>query len=43
MAKNAFNQRKELLSKNLNKDLKKRIIKAVIWSVAETWTYIHTR
>src|SRR6218665_1606820 len=34
MAKNAFNQRKELLSKNLNKDIKKRIIKAIIWSVA---------
>jgi len=43
MAKNAFNQMKELLSKNLNKDIKKRIIKAIIWSVvlyaAETWTY----
>jgi len=43
MAKNAFNQRKELLSKSLNKDIKKRIIKAIIWSVAlyaaETWTY----
>src|SRR6218665_1232915 len=43
MAKNAFNQRKELLSKNLNKDTKKRIIKAIIWNVAlyaaETWTY----
>src|SRR6218665_456134 len=34
MAKNAFNQRKELLSKNLNKDIKKRIIEAIIWSVA---------
>src|SRR6218665_1923652 len=34
MAKNAFNQRKELLSKNLNKDIKKGIIKAIIWSVA---------
>jgi len=43
MAKNAFNQKKELLSKNLNKDVKKRIIKAIIWNVAlyaaETWTY----
>ena len=43
MAKNALNQRKELLSKNLNKDIKKRIIKAIIWSVAlyaaETWTF----
>src|SRR6218665_1132294 len=41
MAKNAFNQRKELLSKSLNKDIKKRIIKAIVWSVAlyaaETW------
>jgi|SRR6218665_1563672 len=43
VAKNAFNQRKELLSKGLNKDIKKRIIKAIVWSVAlyaaETWTY----
>ena len=43
MAKNALNQRKELLSKSLNKDIKKSIIKAIIWSVAlhaaETWTY----
>src|SRR6218665_2186984 len=31
MAKNAFNQRKELLRKSLNKDIKKRIIKAIIW------------
>jgi len=41
MAKNAFNQRK-LLSKNFNKDIKKRIIKVIIWSVAfyaaEIWT-----
>jgi len=35
MAKNAFNQRKELLSKSyLNKSIKRRIIKAIIWSVA---------
>src|SRR6218665_3306152 len=43
MAKNAFNQRKELLSKTLNKDIKKRIIIAIVWSVAlypaETSTY----
>ena len=45
MAKNALNQRKELLSKSLNKDIKKRIIKArgLVWSGAlyatETWTY----
>src|SRR6218665_2944964 len=34
MAKNALNQRKELLSKSLNKDIKKRTIKAIIRSVA---------
>src|SRR6218665_1015865 len=43
MAKNAFNQRNELLSKNLNQGIKKGFIKAIIWSVAlyaaETWTY----
>src|SRR6218665_969827 len=43
MAKNAFNQRMELLSTNLNKDIKKRLINGLIWSVAlyaaETWTY----
>src|SRR6218665_1538649 len=43
MAKNAFNQEKELLSKNLNKDIKKEIIKAIILRAAlyasETWTY----
>jgi len=33
MAKNAFSQRTELLRKKLNKDTKKRIIKAIIWSV----------
>jgi hypothetical protein len=42
MAKAAFNNRKELLSRRMNKNLKKRIIKTVIWSVAlyasETWT-----
>ena len=43
IAKNAFNQRKELLSKSLNKNIKKRIIKGIVWSVAfyaaETSTY----
>jgi len=43
MAKNAFNQSRELLSKSLNNDMKKRIMKGIIWSVAicaaETWTY----
>lgn len=42
MAKNAFMKRKELLSKSLDLDLKKRIVKTFIWSVllygAETWT-----
>ena len=43
MAKNAFKQRKELLSKSLYKDIKKRILRAIVWSAAlysaETWTY----
>src|SRR6218665_2244047 len=39
MAKNAFNQRMELLSKNLNKAIKERIIKAIIWSVALFFLY----
>src|SRR6218665_1022030 len=43
MAKNAFNLGKQLLSKSLNKDIKNRIIKAIVWSVAlyaaEPWTY----
>jgi len=42
MAKTAFNKKKVLLTKTLSKDIKKRIIKAVVWSVAlygaETWT-----
>ena len=41
MAKDAFNRRKELLSKRMNIDTKKRIVKALVWSVAlygaETW------
>ena len=39
-AKDAFNKRKELLSKSMNKPLKKRIVKALVWPVAygcETW------
>jgi len=40
--KNAFTKRKELLKVGLNRDVKKRMVKAVIWSVmlcgAETWT-----
>ena len=30
MTKDAFNQKKELLNKSLNKDMKKRIIKAIM-------------
>ena len=41
MAKDAFNKRKELLSKRMNIDTKKRIVKALVWSIAlygaETW------
>ena len=42
MAKAAFTKRKELLTKGLDKRIKKRIIKTCVWSVAlygcETWT-----
>ena len=42
MAKDAFNKRKELLTKRFSKSVKKRIVKTLIWSVAmyacETWT-----
>ena len=42
MAKDAFYKRKELLKGKLNNNLKKRIIKSMIWSVmlygSETWT-----
>jgi hypothetical protein len=42
MAKNAFNKRRELITKNINRQLKKRIVKTLIWSVllygSETWT-----
>ena len=42
MAKEAFNTRKELLTKKIRKDIKKRIVKTMIWPVAlygcETWT-----
>ena|SRR6218665_1839856 len=45
MAKNTFNQSKQLLSKSLNKDMKKRIINAIIWSVAPYIgnTYMHRK
>ena len=42
MAKNAFNKRRELFSKRLSKELKKKVIMTIVWSVAlygsETWT-----
>ena len=34
MAKDAFNKRRELLSQRMDRKLKKKIIKAVMWSVA---------
>src|SRR6218665_1175319 len=37
MAKNALNQRKELLSKSLNKDIKKIIIKAIGKKISGNW------
>ena len=40
-AKDAFNKRKELLSKSMNKVLKKRLVKVLVWPVVlygcETW------
>ena len=42
MAKEAFSRRKELLTKRMNIELKKKIVKTVVWPVAlygcETWT-----
>ena len=42
MAKAAFMRRGDLLRGNISKDLKKRMVKALVWSVAlycsETWT-----
>lgn len=44
MAKEAFNKRKELLTKGLSKRLKKRMVKILIWPVVmygcETWTLL---
>ena len=41
MAKEAFSKRKELLTKGLKRDTKKRIIKTLIWPIlmygSETW------
>ena len=42
MEKKSFNKRKILLSKNFNRELKKRIVKTTVWSMTlyacETWT-----
>ena len=42
MGKDAFGKRKELLSRKMSRDVKKKIIKTIVWSVtlygAETWT-----
>ena len=42
MSKNAFSKRRELFSKRLSKELKKKVIMSIVWSVAlygsETWT-----
>ena len=42
MAKDAFNKRKELLTKSMSKRLMKRMIKTLVWPAAlygcETWT-----
>ena len=42
MAKYAFNKRRELLTQRMDRKLKKKIIKAVVWSGvlygSETWT-----
>jgi len=42
MGKQAFSNKKRLLTGNINLDLKKKIVKSTIWSVvlygAETWT-----
>ena len=34
MSKDAFNKRKQLLTKTFSKSVKKRIVKTLIWSVA---------
>ena len=42
MAKNAFNKRKEMLCRRMSKELKKKLVKTLVWPVAlygcETWT-----
>ena len=42
MAKDAFNKRKELLTRSIRVDLRKRLVKTLVWPVGlygcETWT-----
>ena len=42
MTKDAFNKRKEFVTRGMSKEVKKKIVKTVIWSVAlysaETWS-----
>src|SRR6476619_4728755 len=42
MAKDAFNKRKELLTRSIRVDLRKRLVKTLVWPVVlyecETWT-----
>src|SRR6478609_8700210 len=42
MAMDAFNKRKELLTRSIRVDLKKRLVKTLVWPVVlygcETWT-----
>ena len=44
MAKDAFNQRKKLLTKELSRTLKKRKVKVLVWPVVlyacESWTLL---
>ena len=44
MAKDAFNQRKSLLTKGLSRTLKMRMVKVLVWPVVlygcETWTLL---
>ena len=44
MAKDAFNKRKELVTKGLSMKLKKRMVKVLVWPVVlygcETWTLL---
>ena len=42
MANDVFNKRKELLTRSIRVDLRKRLVKALVWPVVlfgcETWT-----